>query len=305
VPPLPEADDRCDPAEARACVGSDVFACDAGTLGRRLQACHEGCSHGVCDASCTADGVKLIYVVDTNNNFLSFDPRKLPSDPFHRIGKLACGTDWSRPFSMAVDRGGVAWVVYDDGELFKVSITDAKCTPSGYVAGGNGLRTFGMGFVTDASGGKSETLFIAERGGDHDLATIDTRATPPTSRRIHAIEAGTENNPELTGTSEAKLFGFYPRDADPSFVQEIDRASGAARGPRWTLGTSSLGFVSAYAFAQWAGTFYIFITTGDGSSVRAIDPKTGLSRTVMDQIPYRITGAGVSTCAPERDSGGP
>jgi len=31
---------------------------------------------------------------------------------------------------MSVDRHGVAWVVYSDGELFKVAIDDAKCTPT-------------------------------------------------------------------------------------------------------------------------------------------------------------------------------
>ena len=53
--------------------------------------------------------------------------------------------------------------------------------------------------------------------------------------------------------------------------------------------------------------FYIFVTTlgedfDQDSSVRALDPATGKSLTILSHLPYRITGAGVSTCAPERDA---
>jgi hypothetical protein len=36
--------------------------------------------------------------------------------------------------------------------------------------------------------------------------------------------------------------------------------------------------------------------------VRTIDRTTGKYRTIMSHIGYRISGAGVSTCAPERDA---
>jgi hypothetical protein len=39
--------------------------------------------------------------------------------------------------------------------------------------------------------------------------------------------------------------------------------------------------------------------------VRTIDRTSGAYAVVLDNIPYRITGAGVSTCAPERDQGKP
>jgi hypothetical protein len=95
----------------------------------------------------------------------------------------------------------------------------------------------------------------------------------------------------------------------PSFVQEIDRTTGAPKGNRWNLGDEPLGDVTAYAFAQWAGVFYIFATIDEGmgwnSTVRAVDRATGSYRTIMTNLPYRISGAGVSTCAPERDARGP
>ncbi len=106
--------------------------------------------------------------------------------------------------------------------------------------------------------------------------------------------------PELTGTSGGRLFGFYPMMNAPSFVQEIDRATGGPRGPQWSLGDEALS-IEAWAFAQWGGVFYVFVTTGDGNMVYAVDPRTNDARVVRRDLPFRITGAGVSTCAPERD----
>jgi hypothetical protein len=294
-----EDEERCDPKEPKLCVGNSVVACEPnGHVGRRLRTCKDGCRNGRCAKSCDSEAVKLIYVVDAANNLLSFDPRKLPSDPFRLIGKPNC-TAWDSPFSMSVDREGNAWVVYRSGELYKVSIHDAKCTPSGWVPHSYGSTAFGMGFVTDEAGGKTEKLYIASDSGTRGLGMIDTDKTPPTAVPVGKIEATIDNNPELTGTSEGKLFGFYPVRIGTSFVQEIDKKSGAAVGKKWSVG--ELGPVEAWAFAQYGGTFYIFVTTNSGPQVRAVDRATGESRTVMENIPYRITGAGVSTCAPELD----
>ena len=298
-------DDSCNPAKPRICMGDDVVACEAdGHLGRRLRACHKGCKDGTCQRTCEDEDVKLIYVVDSSNDFLSFDPRKLPGDPFHLIGKLKCGRFSGTPFSMSVDRNGTAWVVYDDGALFKVSITDASCEPTSYVRGSSGSTTFGMGFATDQAGGDTEKLFIASNSHANSLSSIDTEHAL-TPHRIGLLTATEDRNPELTGTSDAKLYGFYPVTAGSSFVQEIDRTSGAGVGRQWSVG--ELGPVDAYAFAQWGGAFYVFATVGDGfgmssnSTVRMVDKTTGQFRTVMEHLPYRISGAGVSTCAPERD----
>ena len=92
-------------------------------------------------------------------------------------------------------------------------------------------------------------------------------------------------------------------------MQEINRGTGAPVGKKWMLGSDPLGDVTAYAFAQWGGKFYIFTTIAEdfdeNSSVRTVDRTTGQYRTIMTHLPYRISGAGVSTCAPERDASGP
>ncbi len=302
-------DDACDPKQPKVCMGQDVVECrDDGHLGRRLRACHHGCTDGKCEQTCEDDNTKLIYLVSTNNDFLSFDPRKLPNDPFHFIGKLHCRAGGS-PFSMSVDRNGVAWVLYGDGQIFRVNITDAKCEATKFRAGSAGSLTFGMGFATDKAGGDSEKLYVADNDFSNQLSSIDTKDLVP--HAIGTLSAVASQNPELTGTSEARLFGFYPADEEPSFVQEIDRTSAKPIGKKFQLGSTPLGTVSAYAFAQWGGVFYIFATINDmdsfeeNSTVRTIDRTTGKYRTIMTHVGYRISGAGVSTCAPERDASSP
>jgi hypothetical protein len=306
VAPITGDDDSCDPAKPKICLGDDVVACEPdGHLGRRMRACHKGCADGKCQNTCEDESTKLIYLVDTANDFLSFDPRLLPKNPIKVIGKLRCGRHWGSPFSMSVDRNGTAWVVYDNGEMFKVDITDAKCEASGYAAGASGSITFGMGFVTDKPGGDTEKLYLAANDSSHALHSIDT-AHGLVPRRVGTITGGDDRNPELTGTSEAHLYGFYPSLFESAYVQEIDKHSGSPVGKKWTLGSDPLGDVTAYAFAQWGGVFYIFATIDDGfdsnSTVRTVDRTTGAYRTIMTHLPYRISGAGVSTCAPERDA---
>jgi hypothetical protein len=290
-------DDRCDPKEPKICVGSSLVACEEdGHLGRRLRTCKDGCKNNRCVATCDDDANKLIYLVDDRNNFLSYDPRK-NGDPFRLIGNLNCN-DYTSPFSMSVDRQGIAWVGYQSGNVFKVDIHTAKCEPSGFIAGSAGSRTFGMGFATDDSSAKNEKLYIAGEFGSK-LSVIDTSKTPPTPAGVGTIQASEGSNPELTGTSEGKLFGFFPVSYGTSFIQEIDKKSGNAVGQKWNVG--EIGQISAWAFAQWGGMFFVFVTNSYGPRVYSVNRQTGESKVVMGSIPYRVTGAGVSTCAPERD----
>ena len=315
---------QCDPNAGNACNGNSVVTCNAdGTFGTTVTTCGTGmmCTGGgTCTNTCTADGVDLVYVVDEQNDFMSFDPRKLPGDPFTVIGTLNCpttgpsiqtGNTMVMPFSMSVDRDGTAWVLYTNGQLFEVSLTTAACTAAGNTVDAGGMALFGMGFVTDMAGGMTEKLYLA--GGNNDptasprkLAYDDTHGgnlTPVASGTISAAPA--QFSPELTGTSEAKLYGFFPNLTQVAYVQEINKADGSPVGMTWNLGTTGLGAnINDWAFAQWGGTCYIFVTTSDStgqnrnSTVRTIDRATGTYSTILQNLPYYIDGAGVSTCAP-------
>lgn len=314
----------CDPTmTGNICNGNSVVTCNPdGTFGSTVQACGNGmmCSSGTCSNACTADGVDLVYVVDEANHFMSFDPRKLPANPFAVIGTLNCPTTGGSiqtggttvmPFSMSVDRDGVAWVLYTNGQLFEVSLQNASCTAAGNTVNASNMALFGMGFVTDTAGADTEKLYMA--GGNNDpsasprkLAFDDTHGNNLTPSFVANISnAATDYSPELTGTNEAKLYGFFPNLTAVSFVQEINKTTAAATGMKWNLGTTPLGAsITDWAFAQWGGVFYVFVTTADAggsnrnSSVRSIDRVSGTYKTELQNLTYFIDGAGVSTCAP-------
>ena len=292
-------EEQCNPRYRNACGDDDTLvACNAdGTFGSVVKQCENGCRRGACAETCATQGVELVYLVDDRNHFLSFDPTALPDgDPFHPIGTLDCeaGSGGS-PFSMAVNRKGIAWVLYTSGLLYRVNIVDGHCTRPGLQPGPDAPYVFGMGFSTNGAAG-GETLYATDAVTGNTLASIDTTSVPPRWTPIARITPGQSQNPELTGTGDAKLFGYFPGPGR-GFVQELDKASGQLLGARHELGGT--GNVQAYAFAHWGGVFYVFASDQSTSSVYSVRRKTGEFAVVRAQIPYRIVGAGVSTCAPE------
>ena len=95
---------------------------------------------------------------------------------------------------------------------------------------------------------------------------------------------------------DGRLFAYFPAPGRGR-IQELDRATGAAIGAPWVLGGAT-DDVSAYAFAHWGGTFYVFTTVDGVSSVHAVPMQAGAPARVATDLPMRIVGAGVSTCAP-------
>ena len=295
--PMPPA--GCETPGGNVCVDEDVVECLADrTLGKVVQQCNGGCNAGKCIETCALRDVELVYVVDDQHTLLSFDPKKLPNDPFHSIGKLTCDSR-SSPFSMAVDRLGVAWVNYHSGAVYRVSIVDGKCMQARFPA--NAPNEFGMGFVSDGPKADTEKLFVSgyESGA---FAHLDVTPKKPVWNELGKFS--TKKNPELTGTGGGQLFGFFPEDGNDAFVQEIDRANGKLIGKRMRVG-SPKGQINGWAFAHWGGNFYVFVTIDDVPRVFEIDGKTGTSKRVIDRGARNIVGAGVSTCAPLLESVAP
>ena len=295
-PRPPRPPNGCEPGGRTACAGDQVVECLAdGAAGDVVRTCDTTCKAGRCVDTCAVEDVELVYVVDTNHTLSSFDPRKLPGDPFRAVGTLTCDPS-SSPFSMAVDRQGIAWVLYASGRLHRVSIVDATCWPGGAAPAGGAPTTFGMGFVSEVGKPTAEVLYAAGTDAAKTLGRIDIAQRPPRWAPIAPVGIPGRHNPELTGTADGKLFGYVP-GADGSAVLELDRATGKVVGPRHDV-PGARGDVGAYAFAHWGGVFYVFATAGSNTAVHAIDRKTGAYHLVRERLPHSIVGAGVSTCAP-------
>ncbi len=241
------------------------------------------------NANCS-EAAKLVYVVDANNTLSTFDPvTKVFSDK----GQLNCSPGAS-PFSMGIDRNAGAYVLYDSGQLFKVDTMTLACTPTSW-SSPNGLLEFGMGFSTDTPGGSTDTLFIAGGLGPTDptsaLNKLDVTSMAPTS-------VGTVTDwPELTGTGDAELWGFFPSTTSPR-IEKIDKTSGAAL-QTFPLG-SIAGMPQAWAFAFFGGDFFVFLMrdTELSTTVHQVSGATGQIVGATPTNTRTIVGAGVSTCAP-------
>jgi hypothetical protein len=183
--------------------------------------------------SCEARA-ELVYVIDRDGGLARFDPRG-PS--FEDVGTIDCGTS-AQPFSMSVDQHAVAWVLFDDHVIRRVSTLDARCTADPPFEPGSPYELFGMGFTADGAGG--ESLFVAggtflevmDSGGLTGSARFARIA--PDTRTLTTISADVLGGwPELSGNGDGRLFGFF-RSSEafttitPGRVVELEPATGAA-----------------------------------------------------------------------------
>jgi len=254
---------------------------------------------------CPDAGATLVYVVTQQEQLLSFYP---PTAQFRAIGPLSCPTrGQSNPFSMAVDRTGIAYVLYQDGELFRVSTATARCQATSFRSGQSSFAiNFGMGFSHDNTG-TGETLFVASGNSATTtpaLATIDPRTFA--LRTVGDLQPAILNA-ELSGTGAGDLFAFFAtRGAAPcdnmnpnvnctdSAIGQLDKATGRVVAQSVLRGNAQ---GTAWAFAFWGGDFYTFTAPGSGTIVNRFNPADGSIVTVATRSD-QIVGAGVSTCAP-------
>jgi hypothetical protein len=236
-----------------------------------------------------SEAAKLVYVIGQDNELLSFDP---PTTTFTSVGYISCPQNggFATPFSMAVARSGMAYVLFSDGKLYLVDTSNAACTATSYVPG-QVFFTFGMGFVSDSPNSEEETLYVADYAGTGigkiDLATLQLT-------KVGDYSGGLTGPAELTGTGDARLFGFFM--GTPVIVAEIDKSNAAilTQAPQPTVNIGS-----GWAFAFWGGDFWLFTDpAGFSSQVDRYQPSSGTTTTVKTGVGTTIVGAGVSTCAP-------
>ena len=253
----------------------------------------------------SADGCSVaaqyVYVVDTANTLSKFDPT---TKTFTQVGNLSvCNPSiGDQPFSMGVDRNANAYVLYASGLIYQVTGVASgtlACTQTSWQSTST-LTQFGMGFSTTAVGGTTDELFIAG-GQGVDTTSNATLATLDVSS-FQASSVGTIKGwPELTGTSNAELWGFFP-DATKPRIDKINKASGAAD---VTYSLKAIkGQPLAWAFAAYGGDLWVFLEKDSETSTTVYqiggpdDAAPGTVKSMTEAGGREIVGAGVSTCAP-------
>jgi hypothetical protein len=254
--------------------------------------------------NCPDAGSTLVYVVTEERELLSFYP---PTAAFTTIGVLNCPARTGMPFSMAVDHTGIAYVLYTDGEIFRVSTATAACRATGFQSGQSGFtNTFGMGFSQNATG-EDETLFVASSGDTTTQPRLASINTQTFGLRVIGDLQPAITSAELTGTGAGDLFAFYgtvgaalcnsmDTDCSDSAIGQLDKTTGRVTGQSVLEGNPQ---GSAWAFAFWGGDFYTFTAPpgSAGTVVHRFNPVDG-SLVIVAQRSDLIVGAGVSTCAP-------
>lgn len=254
------------------------------------------------DDGCS-DAARLVYVLSGDDELYSFDPSTLT---FTDIGRLQCpSTGGDSTNSMAVDRSGTAWVVYQSGKLFKVDTATAACTATDYSPSYSADRflKFGMGFSADSAGSDAESLFIVgiddnANSAGRGLYRLDTDSL--SKQRIGDFSGAQQGKgAELTGTGDGRLYGFFL--TNPATMARIDKDTGATSD---VVSLDSIRFGTsgyAFAFSFWGGDFWFYHSTGTSPSkvTRLRASGDGSQEEVVSNVGgFRIVGAGVSTCAP-------
>lgn len=253
------------------------------------------------DGGVTVDcpsGNDLVFVASEERNLYSFDPK---TATFTLLGQVDCASG-QYVNSMAIDRAGYAWINYGDGSLWKTATQNPSCVSTGFKTLQSGVSLFGMGFSAKSAGGTAETLYIDDLSGGGlgfiDLSSMTLNRFGPFAGDL------ADRDCELTGTADARLFGFFAGspygDAGTTSVTQIDPSTEGAM-QSWPLPTVDTG--SDWAFAFWGGSFYLFTADKYNESdpyttVTRLDPSTGMVTVMAQSIGFRVVGAGVSTCAP-------
>lgn len=248
-------------------------------------------------SDCPDADATFIYLVTAEGGLFSFYP---PGLTFRSVGTLVCPAPaGTTPFSMAVDRRGVAYVLYTDGRLYRVSTATAACVATTFRVNQQGFQTFGMGFASEGAG-PAERLYVAENnfsGSSRGLGAIDT-----TTLALSFIGPFNPSIPraELTGTGDGRLFAFWPERQGPSGarIAEIDKRTAAVVAQSVVpVGRPN----DAFAFAFWGGDFWIFTSEGGGVGTEVSRHRLADGTTTQPTThPETVVGAGVSTCAPQQ-----
>jgi len=198
---------------------------------------------------------QAIVVLSDSSELYSYDPLL---NQFDKITDLACPGQ-SKPYSMAVDAHGRAWVLFSSSQdLRTIDVNSpAGCDNPGYTPGQAGFGLFGMAFSTLSAENRCEHIFALSYSGSGPfqegpgigaLGELD-----PTTKQLTKLADIDYNGGELAGSGNGRLFAFAGQD--PAKLVEYDKATGAEISK---LPLTGLSKTTASAFAFFAGDVYFF-----------------------------------------------
>lgn len=197
----------------------------------------------------------FIYLLSDELELWTYDPR---ANEFAFVTGPICGGT-TRPFSMAVDSHGVAWIeMVESLDLVTIDLLDLRtCDDPGYVRRDRDFGLFGMTFARPGGAAACEELFVhsysgegpfSEGAGLGALGAID-----PATSMLRRLAATDYDGAELAGTGDGRLFAFA--GVRPAKLVEYDPISGARLAVTPLIGVSK---TNASAFAFFGGDVWLF-----------------------------------------------
>ncbi len=254
------------------------------------------------DEECISES-RYFYLLDNKSDIYRFNPDD-GSESLEKVYDLTECILTGSPFSMSIDRTNRLWIMSDLGELYWLSLDTEVCGLASVQPKELGItQPFPMTFLS-TSQDDPEVLY----------GTIDhLDEAAPNVPVLYRIDLFTEqltmlgtmprgqSIPELTGTSNGRLFAYYP--GMESWIREIDTTTGAELNI-WDLPQleTRAGQAQSWSFAYWNQAFYIFVTpffpNEDFSDTRIfkLDPRTGQTSVYLENTSHIFVGAAVSTC---------
>ena len=230
-----------------------------------------------------------IYVIDKDRSDLHlFDPA---TQQLSVVGRIDCDS-FSTPASMAVSRGGKAYVRYSDNSLFEIDLSQPSlpCVDTGYRNGSFG--SFGMGYATDSSTTWHDQLYVSNNG---QVAALDTDTWQRT-----VVTPLSSLATELTGNAAGQLWALAVQAGrGATTLQRVNQHTGAVAASVRLQQFPDPFEVDTFALAAWGGDLYAFyaLNSSNTSEVWRITPAGQMTRVVAN-LGVNVVGAGVSTCAP-------
>lgn len=244
---------------AGLCVGCAVQHAPAGDSGlpedsARADAAPRDAAGGVCGCS-TGPHSANVYVLSDEAALYAFDP---VARTFAYVLGPVCPTT-ERPYSMAIDPQGRAWILFSETRRIQVFdiLAPAACSDSGFLPTSPDFPLFGMGFVSPHADAECASLFIHSYSGSGPfregpgLGRLGVVSGSPLAPRT--LAPTDHDGAEVSGTGDGRLFSFG--GVSPAKLTEYDRSTGAVLE---TVPLTGLPRTNASAFAFFAGDFYFF-----------------------------------------------
>ncbi len=212
-------------------------------------------------------GNDLIYVLSDDDEIFTYDPEL---DSFELLTEVTCPGE-QYPFSLAVDRAGLAWIQYLSEEVYTFDPANpAPCEPAGVPGGQAGFGLFGMSFAPESNLDVCDRLFLHSYSGDGPFAEGpglgELGVFDPMTDEISALGPIDYDGGELAGTGDGRLFAFA--GVDPAKLIEYDKDSAT---PVSTLPLEGLSKTRASAMAFYGGDAYFFTEAVETTCVPCLE----------------------------------